>query len=199
MWCGVVWCGAVWCGVVWCGVVWCGVVWCGAVWCGVVWCGVVWCGVVWCVWCVVWFGVVRCAEGAVTRMQWPGCLPTGTGKWEGRVPKCALCASVLLYSRDQCTVALGQCCSADTCARSQEAVGSGTPSMHCHTARGQWAVELLQCTASVPGGSGQWNCCNALPHYPRAVGSGTAAMHRPTRSGASLKSWPPCVSALGPL
>ena len=64
---------SVWCGVVWCGVVWCGVVWCGMVWCGVVWCGVVWCGVVW------------CAEGAVTRRQWPGCLPTSTGKREGCV------------------------------------------------------------------------------------------------------------------
>ena len=78
VWCGVVWCGVVWCGVVWCGVVWCGVVWCGAVWCGVVWCGVVWCGVVWC-------GVVWCAKGVVTRRQWPGCLPTGTGKREGCV------------------------------------------------------------------------------------------------------------------
>ena len=37
------------------------------------WCGAVWCGVVW------------CAEGAVTRRQWPGRLPTGTGKWEGCV------------------------------------------------------------------------------------------------------------------
>ena len=46
---------------------------CGMVWCGVVWCGVVWCGVVW------------CAEGAVTRRQWLGCLPTGTGKREGCV------------------------------------------------------------------------------------------------------------------
>ena len=88
LWCGVVWCGVVWCGVVWCGVVWCGVVWCGVVWCGVVWCGVVWCGVVWCgvVWCgVVWCGVLCCAEGTVTRRQWPGCLPTGTGKREGGV------------------------------------------------------------------------------------------------------------------
>ena len=25
-------------------------------------------------------------------------------------------------------------------------------------------MELLQCTASPPGGSGQWNSCNALPH-----------------------------------
>ena len=30
-------------------------------------------------------GVVCCAEGAVTRRQWPGCLPTGTGKREGCV------------------------------------------------------------------------------------------------------------------
>ena len=43
----------------------------------VVWC---WCGVV-----LVWCGVVWCAEGAVTRTQWPGCLPTGTGKREGCV------------------------------------------------------------------------------------------------------------------
>ena len=64
-----------------CGVVWCGVVWCGVVWCGVVWCGVVWCGVVW------------CAEGAVTRRQRPGCLPTGTGK---RVGLCVLCARCVL-------------------------------------------------------------------------------------------------------
>ena len=28
--------------------------------------------------------------------------------------------------------------------------------MHCLTAWGKWAVELLQCSASLPGGSGQW-------------------------------------------
>ena len=118
VWCGVVWCGVVWCGVVWCGVVWCGVVWCGVVWCGVVWCGVVWCGVVWCdvvccgvvwsgvewsgvEWCgVVWCGVVWCGEGAVTRRQWPGCLPMGIGKREGWVSKCSvLSACVLMHSR----------------------------------------------------------------------------------------------------
>ena len=49
--------------------------------------------------------------------------------------------------------------------------------MHCPTAWGQWAVEVLQCTASLPGGSGQWNSCNALPHCLGAVGSGTPAMH----------------------
>ena len=59
------------------------------------------------------------------------------------------------------------------------AVGSGTPSLHCRTAWGKraeellqqfapltwgkWAVVLLQCTASLPGDSGQWNSCNAPP------------------------------------
>ena len=49
------------------------------------------------------------------------------------------------------------------------AVGSATPALRCLTACGQWAVQLLQCTASLPGGSGQWNFCNALPHCIGAV------------------------------
>ena len=48
--------------------------------------------------------------------------------------------------------------------------------MHCLTARGQWAVQLLQCTASLPGGSGQCNSWNALPHCLGAVGGGTPAI-----------------------
>ena len=55
--------------------------------------------------------------------------------------------------------------------------------MHCLTAWEQWALDLLQCTASLPGGSGQWNPCNALPHCLGAVGSATSAMH--------------CLTALG--
>ena len=47
----------------------------------------------------VFCGVVWCAEGAVTRRQWPGCLPTGTGKRAGLCVWCALCVSVLLHSR----------------------------------------------------------------------------------------------------
>ena len=46
------------------------------------------------------------------------------------------------------------------------------PALHCLTVLGQWAVQLLQCTASLPRGSGQWNSCNALPHCQGAVGSG---------------------------
>ena len=210
VWCGVVWCGVVWCGVVWCGVVWCGVVWCGVVWCGVVWCGVVWCGVVWCG--VVWCGVVWCAEGAVTRRQWPGCLPTGTGKREGCVLVCCCTAGTSAQSHLagaalptpvhshtgssgptapcvlHCTISTlcavlhclvlctalhcvcpaalhlwavdsGQCNSCNALPHCLGAVGSATPATHCHTAWGQWAVELLQRTASLPGGSGQWNSC----------------------------------------
>ena len=49
--------------------------------------------------------------------------------------------------------------------------------MHYPTAWGQWAVQILQCTASLPGGSGQCNSCNALPHCLGAVDSATPAMH----------------------
>ena len=49
--------------------------------------------------------------------------------------------------------------------------------MHCLTAWGQWTVQLRQCTASLPWGSGQWNSCNALPNCLEAVGSATPAMH----------------------
>ena len=51
--------------------------------------------------------------------------------------------------------------------------------MLCHTSRGRWAVQLLQCTASLPGGTGQCNSCNALPHCLGALGtmgSATPAM-----------------------
>ena len=40
---------------------------------------------------VVWCGVVWCAEGAVTKRQRPGCLPTGTGKRAGLCVLCARC------------------------------------------------------------------------------------------------------------
>ena len=63
------------------------------------------------------------------------------------------------------------------------AVGSGNPAMHCHTAWGQWAVDLLQSTASLPGGSGQCNSCNTLPHCLGAAGSGPPAIHRLTAWG----------------
>ena len=48
--------------------------------------------------------------------------------------------------------------------------------MHCLTAWGQWVVQLLQYTASLPRGSGQWNSCNELPHRLGAMGCATPAM-----------------------
>ena len=44
-------------------------------------------------------------------------------------------------------------------------------------------MELLLCTGSLLGGSGQWDSCNALPHCLGAVGNGTPAMHRHTALG----------------
>ena len=55
--------------------------------------------------------------------------------------------------------------------------------MHCPTAWGQWAVQFLQCTASLPGGSGQCNSCNTLPHCLGAVGSGPPSIHGLTAWG----------------
>ena len=45
------------------------------------------------------------------------------------------------------------------------------------TARGQWVVDLLQYTAPLPGGTRQWTSCNTLPHCLGAVGSGPPAIH----------------------
>ena len=41
-------------------------------------------------------------------------------------------------------------------------VGGGTPTTHCVTAWGQWAVEPLKCTASLPGGSDQLDSCGVV-------------------------------------
>ena len=68
--------------------------------------------------------------------------------------------------------------------------------MHCLTAWGQWAVQLLQYTAALPGGSGQCNSCNALPHCPRAVGCGTPAMHCLTSWGQRVVQLLQCTTSL---
>ena len=50
----------------------------------------------------VWCGLVWCAEGAATRRQWLGCLPTGTVKREGCV--CcvrAVCKCVVLGRKER--------------------------------------------------------------------------------------------------
>ena len=55
--------------------------------------------------------------------------------------------------------------------------------MHCPMAWGQWALQLLQYTASLPLDSGHCNFCSALPHRLGAVGSGTPAIQCPTTWG----------------
>jgi hypothetical protein len=47
----------------------------------------------------------------------------------------------------------GQCNSCNALPHCLGAVGSRTPAMHCLTAWGQFAAQLLQCTASLPGHS----------------------------------------------
>ena len=49
----------------------------------------------------------------------------------------------------------GQCHSWNTLPHCLGVVGSGTLAIHCLTAWGQWAVQLLQHTASLPVGNGQ--------------------------------------------
>ena len=68
--------------------------------------------------------------------------------------------------------------------------------MHCLTACGHWVVELLQCTASLPVGTGQWNACNALPHYLEAVGSGNLAVHCLAASGQTAVELRQCTATL---
>ena len=57
------------------------------------------------------------------------------------------------------------------------AEGSGTPSMHCLTAWGQWAVQLLQCTTTPPRGGGQTNSYNAWA--PQLGGRAVLQRRRP--------------------
>ena len=48
--------------------------------------------------------------------------------------------------------------------------------MQCRIAWGEWAVQLLQCTPTLPWGSGRWNSYKALAHCPGGMGSGTPTM-----------------------
>ena len=177
--------------------------------CAVLCCAVLCCAVLCCVCVALRCVVLYCAEGAVTRRQWPpGCLPTGTGKREGCVSKCTLCASVLLYSRDQCTVALGWCCSADACAWSNRVYWA-----HCtlcavlHCLMPCTALHCV-CRAALHHVRCTRRTSNTMAHRSGAVGSGTPAMHHwglfevmasvRDRARASWKSWPLCGGALGP-
>ena len=61
------------------------------------------------------------------------------------------------------------CCCALHCTCGQKAVGCGT----------------LASTATLLGGCGQWNSCNAMPHCLGEVRSGSLAVHRLT----ALEHW----------
>ena len=75
--------------------------------------------------------------------------------------------------------------------------GSKSPSaIHCRTAWGQPAVELLQHTATPPGGSGQWNFCSTLPQCPGAVGSGPPSVHCLTAWGQWAVDLLQCTASL---
>ena len=71
--------------------------------------------------------------------QWTSCntLPTAWGQW----------AVDLLQYAAPLPGGSGQWTSCNTLPHCLGAVGSGPPSMHCHTAWGQWAVDPPQCTA----------------------------------------------------
>ena len=184
------------CCIVLCCVVLCCVVLCCAVLC----CVVLYCVVLCCV--VLRCVVVCCAEGAVTRRQWPGCLPTGTGKREGYVSKCALCASVLLYSR---TSALSHLAGIALPTPVHSHTGSSratAPCVPCCTISAFCVVLhcLVLCTALhrvCPAalhlwaeGSGQWISCNPLPHCLEAVGSATPPTNCLTACGQWAGSLP---------
>ena len=126
-------------------------------------------------------------QWAAELLLYTASLPGGSGQWNS--------CNVLPH----CPRAVGSGTPAIHCRTALGAVGSGTPAMHCLTAWGQRAVELLQCTAPLPGGSGQCNSCNTVPHCLGAVGSRTPAMHCLTAPGA-VGSGPPamlCTPAWG--
>ena len=146
------------------------------------------------------------------------CL-TARGQWAVQLLQCtaSLPSGQWAVQLLQCSASLAggsvQPNSSNTLPHCPGAVGNGTPAIHCHTAWGQWAVELvqctdcltawgqwavqlLQCTASLPSGSRQCNSCNALPHCLWAVGSGTPAMLCPTAWGQWAAQLLQCTASL---
>ena len=134
-------------------------------------------------------------QWAVQLLQFTATPPGGSVQWNsamreptswGDGESCAMRRS-LPKERNSCNT-LPQCLGT---------VGSGPPPTHCPTAWGQWAVHLLQCTASLLGGNGQCNSCNALPHCLGAVGSATPAMHCHTAWGRWPAELLQCAGGLG--
>ena len=76
------------------------------------------------------------------------------------------------------------------------AVGSATPAMHCRTPFGLWAVQLPQCTASLPGGSGRCNSRNTMRQCLGVVGSRTPATYCLTAWGKWAVQLLQCTASL---
>ena len=125
-------------------------------------------------------------QWAVDLLQYTASLPWGSGPCNScnALPhRLRAVGSGTLAMRGPTNSQDGECCPGGChCPK------SGTPAMHCHTAWARWAVELMACTASLPGGSGWCKPCNTLPHCSRGDGescpgggcclkSGTPAMH----------------------
>ena len=132
------------------------------------------------------------------QLQCTASLPRGRGQWDS------------YKTLPHCLGAVGSETPAIHCFTTR-GVGCAPPTMHCRTTWGQWAVQLLQYTASLPRGSGQCNSCNTLPYFleagdsespaihcftTRGVGSATPAMHCLTAwGGGSPTSATRCVTA----
>ena len=139
-------------------------------------------------------------QWAVPLLQYTTSLPRGSGQWTS-------CNTL-----PHCLEGSGQWTSCNTLRHCLGAVGSGPAAIHCPNARGQWAVELLQytaslhvgqwaldllqCTARMPGGSGQWTPCNTLPHCLGVVGSGPPATHCLTAWGQWAVGLLQCTASL---
>ena len=136
--------------------------------------------------------------------QWKFCTHTTALPWgSGRRISCCVLLHYLGAAGNglhaaHCLNAWGQgpwnpCKTPSHCLR---AVGGRSPGTHRRTAYGQWATELLQYTATLPGGSelwksckytaalpwgsGQWISCGMLLHCLgclRAAGTGPRATH----------------------
>ena len=131
---------------------------------------------------------------AVQLLQYTALLPAGSGQWRScnALPHYlgamgsgtpAMCGATSWGDGESCRAA-GRCRK------------SGPPAMHCHTSWVQWAVELMSCIVSLPGGNGQCNSCNALRHYPGVVGSGTLAIRCLTAWGQWAVELLQCTASL---
>ena len=100
-------------------------------------------------------------QWAVELRQCTAPLPGGSGQWN---PCNAL---------PHCPGGSGQCNSCNALPHCLGAVGSATPAIHCRAVWGQWAAQLLQCTAALPGGSGGGGGGGGAPAaVPRTVSLG---------------------------